>query len=127
MGNLVSLVVGAVSLGLTAIGFGPSGIIGGSIAAGVQSSIGNVAAGTMFSALQSAGASGVISAAGITSAGVFVATLPGGSNQATDNDIVQDREVVNHEGYPTFDSIEKLEKEESSKMKVLSSAGIRQG
>ena len=40
---------------LGAIGFGASGIVGGSIAAGVQSSIGNVVAGSLFAKLQSLG------------------------------------------------------------------------
>lgn len=50
--------VTAVGAGMTAAGFGPSGIVGGSIASAVQSAIGNVAAGSTFSSLQSVGALG---------------------------------------------------------------------
>lgn len=38
------------------LGFGAGGVVAGSIAAGVQSMIGNVAAGSLFAALQSLGA-----------------------------------------------------------------------
>ena len=41
------------------IGFGPSGIIGGSIAAGIQSLIGNVSAGSIFATMTSYGMSGI--------------------------------------------------------------------
>ncbi|KAK7428482.1 hypothetical protein QQZ08_004920 [Neonectria magnoliae] len=43
---------------LAALGFGANGIVGGSIAAGVQSGIGSVAAPGLFATLQSAGAAG---------------------------------------------------------------------
>ncbi|KAK4113359.1 hypothetical protein N656DRAFT_778128 [Canariomyces notabilis] len=43
---------------LAAVGFGPSGPIAGSIAAGVQSAIGNVAAGSVFATCQSAAMGG---------------------------------------------------------------------
>lgn len=39
-------------------GFSSAGIVGGSIAAGIQSSIGNVAAGSAFAILQSLGSMG---------------------------------------------------------------------
>ena len=42
------------------MGFGTAGIVGGSIAAGIQSAIGNVAAGSLFAIFQSAGASGIL-------------------------------------------------------------------
>jgi ribosomal protein L12E/L44/L45/RPP1/RPP2 len=61
-------VIGSVmtggALAVTAAGFGSAGIVGGSVAAAVQSSIGNVAAGSLFAALQSAGATGTIAAVG---------------------------------------------------------------
>ena len=65
---------GATYLGgtaLTAAGFGATGIVGGSIAAGVQATVGNVVAGSAFAALQSAGATGIIASA--TSAGATAA------------------------------------------------------
>ncbi|KAK7418833.1 hypothetical protein QQX98_003695 [Neonectria punicea] len=43
---------------LAALGFGANGIVGGSIAAGVQSGIGSVVAPSLFATLQSAGAAG---------------------------------------------------------------------
>lgn len=42
-----------------ALGFGTAGIVGGSIAAGIQSIIGNVAAGSLFATLTSLGMTGV--------------------------------------------------------------------
>ena len=48
----------------TLIGFGSSGIVAGSIAAGVQSAIGNVAAGSIFSTLTSMGMSGTFTLLG---------------------------------------------------------------
>jgi len=54
-------------------GFRPAGIVGGSIAALVQSSIGSVAAGSTFAALQSLGATGVF-ATGATAGGTAAGT-----------------------------------------------------
>ena len=57
----------AVSLGgqaiLAKVGFTSTGVAATSVAAGVQSGIGNVAAGTTFSALQSIGATGALATA----------------------------------------------------------------
>ena len=46
-------------IGTNIIGFTPLGIAAGSLAAGIQSSIGNVAAGSLFSILTSIGMTGV--------------------------------------------------------------------
>ena len=46
---------------LPAIGFGAAGVVGGSAAALAQATIGNVAAGSVFASLQSAGAVGAVS------------------------------------------------------------------
>lgn len=46
------------------VGFGSAGIVGGSIAAAIQSSIGNVAAGSAFAVAQNLGAQGVFLTAG---------------------------------------------------------------
>lgn len=46
---------------LPAIGFGAAGVVGGSAAALAQSAIGNIAAGSVFASLQSAGAVGAVS------------------------------------------------------------------
>jgi hypothetical protein len=64
LGGAATSIIGA---GLTAAGFGTTGIVGGSIAAGVQAGIGNIVAGSTFAALQSAGMTGAIATA--TSAG----------------------------------------------------------
>ena len=55
---VVTVLIGFSGLLLSAAGFGITGIVGGSIAASIQSAIGNVAAGSYFAGLQSFGASG---------------------------------------------------------------------
>lgn len=71
VGGAVAVTVGLPTV-LGWIGFGPIGVIGGSLAALTQSLIGNVAAGSMFAALQSlamtGGAPGVAAQALIASA-----------------------------------------------------------
>jgi hypothetical protein len=57
------------------MGFGTGGIVAGSIAAGIQSSIGNVAIGSMFAFAQSAGATGTFAA--IAGSGAVVGTGAG--------------------------------------------------
>lgn len=56
-GAAVAVAGAPIVLGL--LGFSSAGVVAGSIAAGVQSMIGNVAAGSIFAALQSAGAVGL--------------------------------------------------------------------
>lgn len=66
---------------LGAAGFGQGGVIAGSIAAGIQSGIGNVAAGSVFAFFQGAGAggaalaavNGVVQGAGLVAAGAAAA------------------------------------------------------
>lgn len=70
--------VGAV---LMIVGFGPFGIIAGSIATLVQSGIGNVVAGSLFSLIQSFAAlfwGQVFGPPGITLALIFILALWGG-------------------------------------------------
>ena len=59
----VALITGSVITGIAlipiAIGFGTAGIVGGSIAAAIQSIIGNVAAGSLFAVCTSLGMTGV--------------------------------------------------------------------
>jgi hypothetical protein len=55
----VGTTAAVVGVGATIIGFGVGGIAAGSIAAGMQSSIGCVAAGSVFSTAQSLGAVGL--------------------------------------------------------------------
>ena len=52
-------VIAGVALVPITMGFGTAGIIGGSIAAGIQSIIGNVAAGSIFAVCTSLGMTGV--------------------------------------------------------------------
>merc|ERR1711872_808163 len=51
--------MGIVSAALGALWFGAGGVIAGSLAAGWQAGLGNVVAGSVFSAAQSVGAAGV--------------------------------------------------------------------
>ena len=63
---------------IQALGFGAAGIAKGSIVAGIHSTIGNVAAGSVFASLQSAGAAGAISWAtvgGITAVGTVAGVV----------------------------------------------------
>ena len=57
---------------MTAAGFTSTGIAAGSIAAAIQSAIGNVAAGSTFATLQSLGAKSVIANLGIAGGAVFL-------------------------------------------------------
>ena len=58
------------------MGFGTAGIVGGSIAAWIQSAIGNIAAGSLFAAFQSAGATGALASTAL--AGGATAAVGGG-------------------------------------------------
>ena len=63
---------------ITYVGFTSLGIAAGSSAASIQSSIGIVKAGSWFSAMQSAGATGLFSTVGVrTAIGVVVGTISG--------------------------------------------------
>jgi len=66
-------VVGAVAfpIAASALGFGAAGVAGGSIAAGLQSGIGNVVAGSGFAYMQSIAATGAVAKVGaVAGAGV---------------------------------------------------------
>jgi uncharacterized surface protein with fasciclin (FAS1) repeats len=66
--------VAAVGCAIPAIaGFGAAGIVGGSVAAACQATIGNVAAGSAFAVLQSAGAAGVFTTGMIAGGAAAVA------------------------------------------------------
>ncbi|XP_031638165.1 interferon alpha-inducible protein 27-like protein 2A [Contarinia nasturtii] len=64
----------AAPAALAVFGFTGSGIVTGSAAAAWQASIGNVVAGSAFSALQAAGAAGVVT----TTTGVAASAAAGG-------------------------------------------------
>jgi hypothetical protein len=63
--SVASGAVTIVGAGGTALGFSSSGIVGGSVAAGMQAGIGNVVAGSTFATMQSLGALGVLSTVGV--------------------------------------------------------------
>ena len=73
--------VAAAPVVLPAIGFSTTGVVAGSIAAVAQSTIGNVAAGSLFATLQSFGALGGLSwtAAGVTTAASVAAGTAAGA------------------------------------------------
>ena len=76
LGSAVGATIGvgavlAAPVVLTAVGFSAGGVVGGSLAAAAQASIGNVAAGSIFATLQSVGAVGGLSA---TAAGATTVT-----------------------------------------------------
>ena len=52
---IIGISIAGIALIPAALGFGTAGIVGVSIAAGIQSCIGNVAAGSLFSFFQSLG------------------------------------------------------------------------
>jgi len=70
--------VGGVAIPLTVkgilgvLGFSSSGVVSGSLAAGAQATIGNVAAGSAFAGLQSLGAAGVAFTGPVGIAGVVL-------------------------------------------------------
>ena len=92
-GGAIALTATAVAapIVLPAIGFSTTGVVAGSAAAAAQSAIGNVAAGSLFAALQSVGAVGGFSMAATgaaTATGTAVgagvgAVIP--SSELTDN------------------------------------------
>ena len=72
------VVAGAAALPIL-IGFGGAGIAAGSIAAGIQSSIGSVAAGSIFSIFQSLGMTGALSTT--LTAGAVTSAVGGAVNE----------------------------------------------
>ena len=62
---------------ITVVGFTKGGIGAGTLAAAIQSGIGNVAAGSTFAALQSAGATGLVATVGTVGASVAVVGVAG--------------------------------------------------
>lgn len=83
-------------------------MVGGSIAAGVQASIGNVVAGSAFATLQSVGAAGfaasTVAATTATTAAAGVAlgaAIPGNNNSVGDN---EDNDNVSNDTDSGFDT-----------------------
>ncbi|KAI0915498.1 hypothetical protein AcV5_003701 [Taiwanofungus camphoratus] len=86
-GAALAPVVAPIALG--AVGFGASGVVGGSLAALIQGGIGNVAAGSLFAICQSVGAGGALPVLGyVAGAGLGVAATAAAAEQAggTEND-----------------------------------------
>ena len=84
MGIIFSITGAAVSVGslaLTSVGFTPWGIAAGSSAASVQSTFGNVVAGSAFAGLQSLGATGALVSSGAIGAGVAIAGVVPSENR----------------------------------------------
>lgn len=79
----VPLSIAGVGMSATLIGFGAAGIVGGSIAAAIQSSIGNVAAGSLFATMQSLGATGTFTA--MTTGGIAATAGSAAVVAATNN------------------------------------------
>lgn len=132
MGLIVSLVAGAVAAGcavLPAIGFTAEGIAAGSIAAGIQSGIGNVVAGSAFATLQSAGMSGALNAIGaaagtvsMAAGAVGLAELPEPAKSFEDDEEDAQEEVQDSASSVSFGSLDNFGSGEGmSKMKVKSS------
>ena len=78
-------VVAAPCIVASALGFGVAGIAAGSVAAGVQSTIGNVVAGSAFATMQSLGATGTF-AYGATAGGATAAAGMAMAHQNNKND-----------------------------------------
>lgn len=94
------LTIAGAGVSATLVGFGAAGIVGGSIAAAIQSSIGNVAAGGVFATMQGLGASGAFSAmttGGLVTAGASgaaVAVASSGDDESKEADKTNDGDHV---------------------------------
>jgi len=89
LGAALAPVAAPAALGL--IGFGSNGVVLGSTAAAIQSSIGNVAAGSLFATAQNVAmggafpAMGSVIASGFTGVGAFL-VIPGGKKPRSDSE-----------------------------------------
>jgi hypothetical protein len=96
-------VIAGVALLPITLGFGTAGIVGGSIAAGIQAAIGNVAAGSLFAVCTSLGMTGVFASTAavgaILGAGGLAAYLKGSFDAKKDaeliNTTIRDNDDVN--------------------------------
>jgi len=86
-------VIAGVALLPITLGFGTTGIVAGSVAAGIQSVIGNVAAGSVFAVCTSLGMTGVFASSAavgaILGAGGLVAYLKGVFNPESDARLIR--------------------------------------
>ena len=85
-------VITTVALIPIGIGFGTAGIVGGSIAAGIQAIIGNVAAGSLFAVCTSLGMTGVFASSAavgaILGAGGLVSYMKGKFSASKDAELI---------------------------------------
>ena len=85
----IVLVVGAFPI---LMGFGTAGIVGGSVAAGIQAMIGNVAAGSLFAVCTSLGMTGVFASTAAVGAilgiGGLTAYIKGSFNAKKDAELI---------------------------------------
>ena len=92
-------VIAGVALFPIAIGFGTTGIVAGSVAAGIQSVIGNVAAGSVFAVCTSLGMTGVFASSAAVGAilgtGGLVAYLKNAFNPENDAILIRTTIVNN--------------------------------
>ena len=92
----VALITGGIVLGVASIpiimGFGTAGIVGGSIAAGIQAMIGNVVAGSLFAVCTSLGMTGVFASSAAVGAilgiGGLAAYIKGRFNAKKDAELI---------------------------------------
>ena len=91
-----ALITGGIVLGVASIpmimGFGTAGIVGGSIAAGIQAMIGNVAAGSLFAVCTSLGMTGVFASSAAVGAilgiGGLAAYIKGNFSAKNDAELI---------------------------------------
>ena len=122
MGLIFSLVAGAVAIGagvlIPAIDFTANGIAAGSIAAGIQSGIGNVVAGSAFAAMQSVAQSGALGAISTAAGTASLATGALALAEAPQEGVKEYEHET--EGYPIFDSLTDLSEGSKRGMKIKS-------
>ena len=123
----VPLTVAGAGVAATAAGFGATGIIGGSIAASIQSGMGSVASSSLFASMQSLGATGMFSAmtsggvaAGAAGAAAVAATNSGNTTHA-EKDRDPDEDVKSGSEKETCESEENMEIFLGSKAKIVES------
>ncbi|KAK6512933.1 hypothetical protein TWF506_009095 [Arthrobotrys conoides] len=122
VGGTIALTAILTPLILPAIGFGSAGVGAGSIAAGWQSAIGIVEAGSLFALCQSAGAGGAAGAAAVTAVAlggtgtVVAAGAVAGASAGFENNVLRDEDlfalflqVVRKASQNTDDGSSKLE------------------
>jgi hypothetical protein len=115
------LTIAGAGLSATLAGFGAAGIAGGSIAALIQSGIGNVAAGSLFATMQSLGATGTFTA--MTTGGLVTAGASGAAVAITSSDGENKKENEDHVKTSSADSkevsIDDLKKLVGSKVMIV--------